>query len=108
MTFGRVVETNFEHTGYSNLFLHRNSIYLESPKEVIAVARFRTSCAIETGRYIIPPTPPEHRLCTYCTSGKVDNELHFIIEWCHLEITIEKVFIIQQYNTMQSLMAYPT
>ena len=55
---------------------------------MIAMARFRTSChslAIETGRYTIPPTPPEHRLCTYCTSGKVDDELHFITECCHLD-----------------------
>ena len=52
---------------------------------MVAVARFGTSChslEIMTGRYTIPPTPPEHRLCTYCTSGKVD---HFITECCHLE-----------------------
>ena len=55
---------------------------------MIAMARFRTSChslAIETGRYTIPPTPPEHHLCTYCTSGRVDDELHFITECCHLD-----------------------
>ena len=57
---------------------------------LIAVARFRTSChslAIETRRYTILPTPPELCLCTYCTklNGKVDNELHFITEYCHLD-----------------------
>ena len=48
MTFGRVVETNFEHTGYSKLFLHGNSIYLESPKE-----HSKFGCVIITQKMII-------------------------------------------------------
>ena len=70
---------------------------------MIAMARFRTSChslAIETGRYTIPPTPPEHRLCTYCTSGKIDDELHFITECCHLDNYRRSLYnTAMQYNT---------
>lgn len=61
---------------------------ITNTSHLIAMARFRSSChslAIETGRYNNPPTPPEHRLCIYCSSGKVDDELHFITECHHLD-----------------------
>jgi hypothetical protein len=46
------------------------------------LAKFR-SCnlplAIETGRYTRPKTPVNNRICKYCTSGDVDDEIHFLI-----------------------------
>ena len=46
------------------------------------LAKFR-SCnlplAIETGRYTRPKTPVNERTCKYCSSGEVDDEIHFLI-----------------------------
>ena len=35
--------------------------------------------SIETGRHEIPRVPPELRLCKYCESEAVEDELHFLI-----------------------------
>ena len=46
------------------------------------IAKFR-SCnlplAIETGRYTRPKTPVNERICKYCSSGDIDDEIHFLI-----------------------------
>ena len=34
---------------------------------------------IETGRYTRPYTPLEDRLCTYCESGSIEDEMHFLL-----------------------------
>ena len=47
------------------------------------IARFRVSShqlAIEKGRHQLPVIPPHERLCHYCTKGKVDDELHFLLQ----------------------------
>ena len=59
----------------------------EEESSRIALAIFRTSChslRIETGRHHKPPTPPEDRLCKFCNSGIVDDELHFLTKCQHL------------------------
>ena len=68
---------------------------------LIAMARFRTSLAIETGRHRKPPIPPEQRLCIYCNSGKVDDELHFLIECYHLQYYREKLYETAVYYNAQ-------
>ena len=47
------------------------------------IARFRVSShqlAIEKGHHQLPVIPPHERLCHYCTKGKVDDELHFLLQ----------------------------
>ena len=47
------------------------------------IARFRVSShqlAKEKGRHQLPVIPPHERLCHYCTKGKVDDELHFLLQ----------------------------
>ena len=71
---------------------------------LIAMARFRTSChslAIETGRHHKPPIPPEQRLCLYCNSGKVDDEVHFLIECDHLQYYRGKLYETAVYYNAQ-------
>lgn len=60
--------------------------YLNTPINVshaLALCRFRISShnlRIETGRYTRPKTPPELRLCLYCTSQAVETEQHFLLD----------------------------
>ena len=45
-----------------------------------AITTFRISChslAIERGRYVRPPLPPERRLCPVC--NVVEDEKHFLL-----------------------------
>ena len=47
------------------------------------IAQFRVSSlqlAIEKGRHEVPVIPPHERLCHYCTKGKVDDKLHFLLQ----------------------------
>ena len=47
------------------------------------ISKFRLSSHnlnIEAGRHTKPKTPLELRLCTKCTSGVVETELHFLLE----------------------------
>ena len=81
--------------------LYLSSIIKRS--HLVAMARFRASChslAIETGRYHKPPIPPECRICIYCNSGKVDDELHFITECLHLHYFRKSLYeTAMLYNT---------
>ena len=85
-------------TEYSKQFLPGNSTCISRITvrcHFVAMARFRTSChslAIETGRHRKPPIPPEQRLCVYCNSGKVDDEVHFLIECYHLQYYRGKLY----------------
>ena len=54
--------------------------YLSLPSP--ALAKFRLSChslAIETGRYIRPPLPPEKRPCQVCKV--IEDEKHFLLQY---------------------------
>ena len=62
-----------------------------------ALSRLRVSShrlGIETGRHHKPRLPPEDRLCKYCKSGKVDDELHFLI-YCDFHLKSRKSFFSQ-------------
>ena len=48
-----------------------------------ALAQFRLSShnlGIETGRHCKPPKPASERICLYCQSGSVDDEVHFLTQ----------------------------
>jgi hypothetical protein len=54
-----------------------------NPENTIALARFRISShslRIETGRHTHPKTPEEDRLCTFCSTNSIENEIHFLME----------------------------
>ena len=34
---------------------------------------------IELGRHVRPPIPPTYRLCQFCNSREIDDEVHFLI-----------------------------
>ena len=52
-----------------------------------AISRIRASShrlRIELGRYTRPtPTPVDQRTCLYCSSGLIDDEMHFILNCSH-------------------------
>ena len=54
---------------------------------------------IETGRYTRPYTPLEDRLCTYCESESIEDEMHFLLHcsfYDDLRFELyEKAFIIE-------------
>ena len=57
--------------------------FLSNKKYQITISHFRVSShrlGIETRRHENPRVPPELRLCKYCESEAVDDELHFLIK----------------------------
>ena len=70
---------NFEYEEYLNLANeeHRKSL-----------TRLRISAhrlAIERGRYTVPHTPPEERLCNYCSEKCIEDEFHFLMSCNHYQ-----------------------
>ena len=56
-------------------------IYLDKKKHQRAFTRLRVSShklTIELGRYSRPPIPRANRLCNFCNSKEVDDEIHFL------------------------------
>ena len=63
-------------------FAPEKFLSLAIPKYVVSLCRLRTSShllEIERGRYNVPKTPVECRICRQCTSSSVEDEKHFII-----------------------------
>jgi len=66
-------KSNFEYESYLNM---------ANEDQRKSMTRFRISAhrlAIERGRYTVPPTPANNRLCIYCTSQEVEDEYHFLM-----------------------------
>ena len=68
---------------FKTKFCQENYIeFLSNKKYQRAISRFWVishRLGIETGRHEKPRAPPELRLCKYCESEAVDDELHFLI-----------------------------
>ena len=68
---------------FKTKFSQENYIeFLSNKKYQCTISHFRVSShrlGIETGRHEKPRVPPELRLCKYCESEAVDDELHFLI-----------------------------
>lgn len=61
------------------------------------LTRFRVSShrlRVETGRWTVPKTVYEDRICLYCDSGSVDSELHFITQCKLAEQNRNSLYII--------------
>ena len=86
------------YIGFKNKFCQEKYIErLNIRKYQRAISRFRVSShrlGIETGRHQKPSLPPDKRLCKYCKSGKVDDELHFLVH-CDFHSKIRKLFYSQ-------------
>ena len=55
---------------------------VQNPLHRSALAQLRLSShnlGIETGRHCRPSMLPEDRICAFCPSGQVDDEIHFLI-----------------------------
>ena len=60
---------------------YENYLWLNIPKYRVSLCRLRTSShnlEIERGRYTVPKTLPENRLCNQCEHNLVEDEIHFI------------------------------
>ena len=54
---------------------------INNPHHRIVINKFRLGnhkLRIETGRHTIPKTPINLRICTFCHSNEVENEIHFL------------------------------
>jgi len=88
--------------------------YIESlsiKKYQRAISRFRVSShrlGIETGRHQKPYIPPERRVCKFCDSKNVDDELHFLIH-CDFHSTARQTFyshlrhLITNFDTLKDM-----
>ena len=59
---------------------------INNPHHRIAINKFQLGnhkLRIETGRHTIPKTPINLRICSFCHSNEVENEIHFIFS-CQL------------------------
>ena len=64
-----------------------------------AIAQFRVrshKLAIETGRHQRPKVPVSNRLCEYCNSACVDDEIHFLTS-CHYH-NIDRITLYNSIN----------
>ena len=86
------------YIGFKNNFCQEKYIErLNIRKYQRAISRFRVSShrlGIETGRHQKPSLQPDKRLCQYCKSGKVDDELHFLVH-CDFHSKTRKLFFSQ-------------
>ena len=74
----------FKDTHVFEFYLNRNL----AKKYKNSISRFRVSShnlAIETGRHQKPKIPKENRICVFCTSRHIDNEIHLLID-CEFHI----------------------
>ena len=65
-----------------------------------AISRFRVSShrlGIELGRHQKPRLPVEQRLCIFCNSRKLDDEMHFLIH-CEFHTNARKTFFSTVYK----------
>ena len=69
-----LIKTNYNPEKY---------LYANIPRSTIsAIAKLRTSThnlEIETGRYARPRIPAHQRTCKICNTGKVEDEIHFLL-----------------------------
>jgi hypothetical protein len=67
---------------FKSTFEYEPYLWLQIPKYRVSLCRLRTSShllEIERGRYTIPKTPAEARLCNQCKENLVEHEMHFVI-----------------------------
>ena len=65
---------------------------IKNEKDRQAVAKLRSSnhkLIIKTDRYHLPKIPENPRICKFCSSNKVENEIHFLLE-CNLYSNLSK------------------
>ena len=78
LRFYKKIKGSFSVEPYMELVHNRNQRSF--------LTRFRVSShrlRVETGRWTVPKTAYENRICVYCSSGSVDSELHCITQ-CQL------------------------
>ena len=74
-------KTDVSRSEYLDLILIK-----KNGKHCQAVAKLRSSnhtFRIETDRYRLPKIPENLRICQFCSSNKVKNDIHFLLE-CRL------------------------
>lgn len=67
---------------FKSSFEMENYLWLQIPRYRISLCRLRTSShhlEIERGRYTIPKTPAESRICKQCNLNEVEDEIHFVL-----------------------------
>ena len=67
-----------------------------------AISRFRVSShrlGVELGRHQKPRLPEERRLCIFCNSRKLDDEVHFLIH-CEFLTNARKTFFSTVYKNI--------
>ena len=86
---------------FKNVFkFEKYLLYIVNDNERFNFTRFRTSCHrlhIETGRYTIPKTPIEERVCKNCSFNTVEDEQHVLL-FCSKYDRIRAEFIYKCYN----------
>ena len=97
------------HSTFKTDVTTSNSLKLiTNQKHRRAVAKLREgnhNLRIETGRHSTPKLPKHLRICQYCSSNEVENEVHFLLS-CKRCDTIRKFLvedIISKYPDFNSL-----
>ena len=81
---------------------------INNPDHRIARNKFRLGnhkLRIETGRHTIPKTPINLRICSFCHSNEVGNEIHFLFS-CQLYDSLRSKFfydITDKYSLFNEL-----
>ena len=75
LRFYKTIKGSFSREPYVNNVANRSQRAWLSRYRVSAVANLR----VEAGRYTRPVTPVEQRICLYCSSQCLDDEMHAIL-----------------------------
>ena len=80
-----LLKTNRKLTFYSSFKNYtKKATFLDmikNPQHRIAITKLRLGnhhLHIETGRHSIPKTPENLRLCSFCKTDGIENEIHFL------------------------------
>ena len=81
---------------------------INNPHHRIAINKFRLGnhkLRIEIGRHTIPKTPINLRICSFCHSNEVENEIHFLFS-CQIHDSLRLKFfndITDKYSLLEEL-----
>ena len=79
------------------MLLSKFNNHIRNPGHRRAASKFRVgnhNSKIETGRFTIPKTPEDLRICDHCNLNSVENELH-ILSPCDLYNDLRKTLFIK-------------
>ena len=82
-----------------------NKTRIRNPEHRRVASKFRIgnhNLKIETGRFTVPKTPEDLRICDHCNLNSVENELHILFH-CNLYNDLRKTLLLKSTTEIHYL-----